>query len=65
MNLRKERNSVSNLLIQLVCVTKYRQKVFNVDSLAVVEKSFKEVARKMNFQILEFNGESEHNAMCN
>jgi putative transposase len=26
----------------------------------LVEKSFREVAEKMNFQILEFNGESDH-----
>ncbi|WP_147072890.1 IS200/IS605 family transposase [Microcystis aeruginosa] len=68
--LRKERNSVSDLKIHLVCVTKYRSKVFTGKSLTLVEKSFKsltlveksfrEVAEKMNFQILEFNGESDH-----
>jgi putative transposase len=58
--LRKERNSVSDLKIHLVCVTKYRRKVFTGKSLTLVEKSFKEVAEKMNFQILEFNGESDH-----
>jgi putative transposase len=26
----------------------------------LIEKSFKEVAKKMDFQILEFNGESDH-----
>jgi putative transposase len=41
-------------------VTKYRRKVFTGKSLTLVEKSFKEVAEKMNFQILEFNGESDH-----
>ncbi|TRT84585.1 MAG: IS200/IS605 family transposase [Microcystis aeruginosa Ma_AC_P_19900807_S299] len=58
--LRKERNSVSDLKIHLVCVTKYRSKVFTGKSLTLVEKSFREVAEKMNFQILEFNGESDH-----
>jgi putative transposase len=58
--LRKERHSVSDLKIHLVCVTKYRRSVFTAESLAVVEKSFTEVAKKMDFQLLEFNGESDH-----
>ncbi len=58
--LRKERHSISDLKIHLVCVTKYRRKVFTSKSLALIEKSFKEVAEKMNFQVLEFNGESDH-----
>jgi putative transposase len=59
-SLQKERHSVSDLKIHLVCVTKYRRSVFTQSSLAVVEESFKEVARKMDFQILEFNGEVDH-----
>ena len=59
-NLRKERHSVSDLKVHLVCVTKYRQKVFTNESLKLIEKSFSEVASKMNFNILEFNGESDH-----
>lgn len=59
-NLRKERHSVSDLRIHLVCVTKYRRPILTTESLAVIEKSFKEVATKMNFQIEEFNGESDH-----
>ena len=59
-NLRKERHSVSDLKVHLVCVTKYRQKVFTAESLELIEKSFSEVASKMNFQVLEFNGESDH-----
>jgi putative transposase len=59
-HLRKERHSVSDLKIHLVCVTKYRRSIFTADSLAVVEKSFTEVARKMDFQVLEFNGETDH-----
>jgi putative transposase len=41
-------------------VTKYRRSVFRQESLSVIEESFKEVARKMDFQILEFNGEADH-----
>ena len=58
--LRKERHSVSDLKVHLVCVTKYRRKVLTIEGLKVLEDSFNEVARKMNFQILEFNGESDH-----
>lgn len=58
--LRKERNSVSHLKIHLVCVTKYRRSIFTLKSLTVIEKFFREVAEKMDFQILEFNGEVDH-----
>jgi len=59
-HLRKERHSVSDLKIHLVCVTKYRRKILTAESLAVIEKSFREVATKMDFQIQEFNGELDH-----
>ncbi|BBD55704.1 IS200/IS605 family transposase [Planktothrix agardhii] len=58
--LRKERHSVSDLKIHLICVTKYRRKILTLESLKLIEKSFQEVAQKMDFQILEFNGESDH-----
>jgi putative transposase len=58
--LRKDRHSVSSLKVHLVCVVKYRRKLLTSESLAVIEKSFNEVAVKMNFQIQEFNGESDH-----
>jgi putative transposase len=57
---RKERHSVSDLKAHLVCVTKYRRSIFTAESLAVIEQSFREVAKKMDFQVLEFNGESDH-----
>ncbi|MBX9259079.1 IS200/IS605 family transposase [Desmonostoc muscorum CCALA 125] len=57
---RKERHSVTDLKIHLVCVAKYRSSVFTSESLGLVEKSFREVAEKMDFQILEFNGEGNH-----
>ena len=57
---RKERHSVSDLKIHLVCVTKYRRSIFTAECLAVIEKSFREVAEKMDFQVQEFNGESDH-----
>jgi len=57
---RRERHSVTELKIHLVCVTKYRRPVFTSESLDLIEKSFREVAEKMNFQVLEFNGEGNH-----
>lgn len=55
--LRRERHSVSDLKIHLVCVTKYRRKIFNAKSLELIHKSFIEVSKKMDFNVLEFNGE--------
>jgi putative transposase len=57
---RRERHSVTDLKAHLVCLTKYRKSVFTAEGLMVIEKSFKEVAKKMDFQILEFNGEGDH-----
>ncbi|MDB9456183.1 IS200/IS605 family transposase [Dolichospermum circinale CS-534/05] len=57
---RQERHSVTDLKAHLVCVTKYRRSVFTGESINLIEKSFREVAEKMNFQVLEFNGEDNH-----
>jgi putative transposase len=58
--LRRERHSVTDLKIHLVCVIKYRRSILTSESLAVLEKSFREVAKSMDFQVLEFNGEADH-----
>ena len=60
MKYRRERHSVTDLKVHLVCVTKYREDVFSGQELALVEKVFYDIAEKMNFQILEINGEKEH-----
>lgn len=57
---RKERHSVTNLQIHLVCVTKYRRKVLTATGLTVIESAFRSVAEKMGFEVREFNGESDH-----
>lgn len=57
---RRERHSVSDLKIHLVCVTKYSRHILTAQSLGLIEKSFQEVATKMDFQVLEFNGEADH-----
>ena len=57
---RRERHSVTDLKIHLVCITKYRQPVLTDQGLLVIEDAFKAVAKKMNFRVLEFNGEPDH-----
>ncbi|MGM3304914.1 IS200/IS605 family transposase [Anabaena sp. WFMT] len=58
--LRRERQSITDLKIHLVCITKDRQSVFAGESIDLIEKTFREVAEKMNFKVLEFNGEGNH-----
>lgn len=60
MKYRRERHSVTDLKVHLVCVTKYREDIFSEVELALIEKVFHDVAKKMNFQVLEINGEKEH-----
>ena len=57
---RRERHSVTDLKIHLVCITKDRQPVLTDQGLLVIEDTFKAVAKKMNFRVLEFNGEPDH-----
>ena len=58
--LRKERHSVTDLKIHLVCVAKYRKSVFTASGLDCIEQAFRSVAAKMNFKVIEFNGETDH-----
>jgi len=60
MKYRRERHSVTDLKVHLVCVTKYRDEIFSEPELALIEKVFRDVAKKMNFEISEINREKEH-----
>ena len=60
MKCRRENHSVSDLKAHLVFTTKYRQKILTAEGLKLIESAFGGVAKKMNFQILEFNGEADH-----
>ena len=60
MKYRREYHSVTLLYTHLVYVTKYRQKMFGLNHLERLEKIFNATAKKMNFQVLEFNGEKDH-----
>jgi len=57
---RRERHSVTDLKIHLICITKYRRKIFTGESLKCIETSMRSVADSMHFRILEFNGEADH-----
>jgi len=59
-NLTRGRHSVTSLNAHLVFVTKYRRKVFTNESLDYLKECMEEVGRKMNFEIIEFNGEADH-----
>jgi putative transposase len=59
-SLNRGRHSVTALKAHLVFVTKYRRKLFTSESLEFLKLSMEEIARKMEFTIVEFNGESEH-----
>ena len=56
----KGRHSVSSLRIQLVCLTKHSQFVFSDQSLPIIRKSFNDVAEKMGFKVIEFNGGGDY-----
>ncbi|MBD0304664.1 MAG: IS200/IS605 family transposase [Tolypothrix sp. T3-bin4] len=57
---RRGKHSVTSLNSHLVFVTKYRKKIFDAERLEVLIQSFFEVAKKMDFNILEVNGEGDH-----
>ncbi|MBE9064480.1 IS200/IS605 family transposase [cf. Phormidesmis sp. LEGE 11477] len=57
---RRERHSVTDLKIHLICITKYRSKVFTDEGLECIELAMRSVADAMKFRILEFNGEADH-----
>ena len=57
---RRERHSVTDLKIHLICITKYRQKVFTNEGLRCIESAMRSVSDSMHFRILEFNGEADH-----
>lgn len=57
---RRERHSVSRLVIHLVCVTKYRRKVFDDAALAWLQTHFAKVCQTMGAELLACDGEADH-----
>lgn len=59
-DLRRERHSISRLVIHLVCVTKYRRKVFDDRALAWLQVHFARVCTTMGAQLIGCDGDSDH-----
>ena len=57
---RRERHSVSRLTVHLVCVTKYRRKVFDPAALAWLQGHFAKVCETMDCELLACDGEADH-----
>ena len=59
-NYRRGRHSVTGLYTHLVFVTKYRRKVFTSEHIEYMREVCHRVAKKMNFRLIQLNGESDH-----
>ncbi|MGF1486859.1 MAG: IS200/IS605 family transposase [Prochloraceae cyanobacterium] len=57
---RRGRHSVTLLYTHLVFVTKYRRKIFMCEHIDYLSEVCTQVGKKMDFQVLEINGEEEH-----
>lgn len=57
---RREKYSVSDLKAHVIFVVKYRQDILSADGLKVIEEACRSVALKMNFQVLEFEGDTDY-----
>ena len=57
---RRERHSVSRLTVHLVCVTKYRRKVFDEAALGWLRDHFAKVCDTMRCELLACDGEADH-----
>lgn len=57
---RRERHSVSALTAHLVCVTKYRRKVFDADALKWLDGHCRKVCATMGAELLACDGEADH-----
>ena len=57
---RRERHSVSALTVHLVCVTKYRRKVFDIAALDWLREHFSKVCEQMGAKLLACDGEADH-----
>ena len=57
---RRERHSVSRLTVHLVCVTKYRRKVFDAEALGWLQGHFAKVCGTMGCELLACDGEGDH-----
>ena len=57
---RRERHSVSRLIVHLVCVTKYRRNVFDDATIDWMQAHCTKVCATMGAQLLALDGEHDH-----
>ena len=57
---RRERHSVSRLVVHLVCVTKYRREVFDDPAIEWLHAHCAKVCSTMGAQLLALDGEADH-----
>lgn len=57
---RRERHSVSKLVVHLVFVTKYRKKIFDAKVLDWLQLHFATVCLNMDCRMVAADGESDH-----
>lgn len=60
MHVRKGSHSVFSVRLHFVFVTHYRRKVITAPMLERLREMFWQVCRKMDCELLEFSGESDH-----
>jgi len=58
--LNRGRHVVFSIHVHLVFVTKYRRVVFEHEHMTFLEKTFREVCKKADAELVEFNGEADH-----
>jgi putative transposase len=59
-DIRTGRHCVFNLHVHLVFVTKYRRKVFQVDTLDTLREIFQKVCCDFDSTLVDFDGERDH-----
>ena len=59
-NFRRGRHCVSQIHVHLVFVTKYRRKVFNAESIAMLTEIFSKVTHDFGAELVECDGERDH-----
>ena len=57
---RRERHSLSRLAVHLVCITKYRRKVFDSKALEFLENHAAQAFAKMGCRLLSCDGAADH-----
>ncbi|AUS99083.1 IS200/IS605 family transposase [Nostoc sp. CENA543] len=60
MQVRKGSHSVFSVRLHFVFVTHYRRKALNAEMLNRLTQMIEQVSNKMDCQLIEFNGESDH-----